>query len=268
VGSDSLELFEEGDLMLDWRELDFFRSRGGLSTADSLESAIAYDFELVRCSSALVDYILTFEDRKQRALASLTRTPYLARWADGLKAGHVPENIESLRLEPIIPTACLIASWFPAPWLSGSCKEQKQIVHLLKKAYASVRPLQLRPYPVDPKYLQKIESARSETFQLWVIGIDEQEPFKTTAARLIQARKELRHKPTPRSKHHRADRGSAAALGRLTCYRLSLMPRAQRAEWIEKIPMFSRLKNVDTKLTQGAASVRSYFRKRNYAMLL
>src|SRR4029077_18674848 len=101
-------------------------------------SEIAYDFELVRCSSALVDYILTFEDRKQRALSSLARTPYLARWAGGLKAGHVPEKIETLKLEPIIPTACLIASWFPCPWLHGSCKERRQIVQLLKRAYASV----------------------------------------------------------------------------------------------------------------------------------
>jgi hypothetical protein len=254
--------------MLDWREFDFFRPRYGLSAADSLESEIAYDFELVRCSSALVDYILTFEDRRSRALASLARNAYLARWADGLKAGYVPEDIESLRLQPVIPIACLIAPWFPAPWLSGSCKERRQIVQLLKKAYASIRPLQLKPYPVDPEYLQKLESARSTTFQLWVIGIDEQEPFATTAARLIQARKELGHKPARRSKHHRTDRGSIAALGRLTCYRLSLMPRVQRAECIEKISMFSRLKNVDTKLTQGASSVKHDFRKRNYAMLL
>lgn len=273
MGSDSLGLLGEGvvnESQLDWRELDFFRSRGGLSTTDSLESEIAYDFELVRCSNALVEHILTFEDRRSRALSSLARNAYLARWADGLKAGYIPkdEDIESLRLQPVIPTACLIASWFPCPWLHGSCKERRQIVQLLKRAYASVRPLQLKPYPVDPEYLQKLESARTKTFQLWVIGIDEQEPFKTTAARLIQARKELGHNPARRSKHHRTDRGAVGALHRLTCYRLSLMLPEQRAVWIEKQPAFARSKNVDTKIAQGTASVRRDFRKRNYSMIL
>jgi hypothetical protein len=254
--------------MHDWRELDFFRSRGGLSTTDSLESEIAYDFELVRCSSALVDYILTFEDRRSRALPSLARNAYLARWADGLKAGHVPENIETLRLAPIIPTACLIASWFPCPWLHGSCKERLQIIQLLKRAYTRVRPLQLKPYPVDPEYLRILELAQTKTFQLWVVGIDDQEPFETTAARLIQARKELGHKPARRSKHHRTDRGAVAALNRLTCYRISLMSPEQRAVWIEKLPALFRSKNVDTKIAQAAALVKQDFRKRQYSMIL
>jgi hypothetical protein len=40
--------------MHDWRELDFFRSRGGLSTTDSLESEIASD-------------LLAFEERWRQA---------------------------------------------------------------------------------------------------------------------------------------------------------------------------------------------------------
>ena len=123
--------------------------------------------------------------------------------------------------------------------LQGSCKERRQIVQLLKRAYASVRPLQLKRYPVDLEYLQKLELARSKTFQLWVIGIDEQEPFKTTAARHIQARKELGHNPGRRSKHHRTDRGAVAALRRLTCYRLALIPPEQRAAWTEKLPAWN-----------------------------
>jgi hypothetical protein len=255
----------------DWRELHFSRPRVGIGVRDSLQAEVAYDCELVRCSRAIVDYVLEFPDRIERGLAHLRSLPHLARWAPNLKAGLALkdfENLEFLKTFPIIPTVVLICPWFPSPWLYGSAKDRHKILTQLEKAYAHQRPLQLKPYPVDPEYLRLLEQCASKKFRLWVVGIDEEEPFATTAARLIEARKELGHDPTKRGKHHRIDRGAVAALHRLTCYRLSLMPPKQRAHWIEKIPEFLRSKNVDTKIAQGAAQVKLDFSKRHYLKLL
>lgn len=251
-----------------WQELDFFRPRGGLSTTDFLTAEIVFDYELVRCGRALAEYIIAFPDRQERALSYLRSLPSLARWSLGLRAGYVPNDLDTLKLEPRIPTVCLITPWFPSPWLYGSLKERRRIVQLLTDSYTHVRPLQLRPYPLDPDYAAMLELAASETFRIWVIGIDEQEPFATTAARLIAARKELGHRPTKRSKRHRTDHGAVAALQRLMCYRLSLMSPAQRREWIEKLPSFSGVKDAESRIFHGAALIRREFDKRNYALVL
>jgi hypothetical protein len=107
-------------MSLDWREYDFFRARYGLSKGkDKLEAEICYDYELVRECRPLIDYILSFPDRAERAQTFLQGLPYAARWAPNLKAGAWSEHAD---LEPITPLVCLLSSWFPASWLFGAKK--------------------------------------------------------------------------------------------------------------------------------------------------
>ena len=110
----------------DWREYDFFNVTAGLSIHDtSPECAIAYDYELVRMSQPLCDRIMECQDTLSRGHAWASSVPYHCRWFPNLIPGEVPEHPE---LEPLIPTACLLAEWFPAPWLAGSQKERRAVV--------------------------------------------------------------------------------------------------------------------------------------------
>jgi hypothetical protein len=133
--------------MTDWREYDFFRSIDGLKVNDnSTECAIAYDYELARDCQPLCTRIATCPNVLGRAQAWTETMPYHSRWFTSLTPGVVPERPD---LEPLIPTACLLAPWFPAPWLAGSLAERQTVVSALERAYAPVRPLMLRPYPLS-----------------------------------------------------------------------------------------------------------------------
>jgi hypothetical protein len=246
----------------DLKELQFFGVRGGLSRyGDQLQAAIAYDYELVRQSRALIDYILECPEREERGRSYLDALPDLARWAPNLKLGQV---IESPELAPLIPTGCLITPWFPDRWLAGSKKDRGRIVRELACAYAAVRPLKLYPQPISPELERRLLALGKS---LYVVSLDENEPFATTATRLTEARKALGHKPLKRSKHHQYDRGPVAALDRLSCYRLSLLPREERQKLIGNFD-FLRSKNVDSKISKGRKAILEDLRKRNYIMLL
>jgi hypothetical protein len=250
----------------DWRELYFFRSRGGISDSDLLQAAICYDYELVRSSSAITDYIVESPGRVEHAMAYLQRLPYLARWAPNLQPERMPKDPEVWPSPEVIPTCAVLAPWFPAPWLHGRLEDRRKICHVLTKAYSDVRPLHLRPWPVDPEIIRLLQ--QQEDYSLWVVALDDKEPLETSARRFIRARQELSQKPRKRSKFHRTDRGPIAALNRLTCYRLSLLSPQQRREWAEKLPDFSGVRNVDTKVAQGKRLVLEDFRKRNYLKVL
>jgi hypothetical protein len=165
----------------DWRELDFFRAHYGLSKrTDQLEAAICYDFELPRECRPLIDHILSIPDRVELARSYLEGVPYYARWA--------PNYSEHPELEPIIPLVCLLASWFPAPWLAGAKKERQRIVNLLAKSYAHERPLVLRPY--SEAYLKMLtrtvqvdrqKKKKPRAYSIYLVAIDANEPFATTA---------------------------------------------------------------------------------------
>jgi hypothetical protein len=243
-------------------ELRFFGFRGGLSRyGDELQARIAFDYELVRECQALVDFILECPDRESRARSYLEALPHLARWAPNLKPGQV---IESPQLAPRIPTVCLITPWFPARWLAGSKKDRTKIVQQLARAYAPVRPLALYPCPLTSELERRLRAIGKP---LYVVMLDENEPFATTATRLSEARKALGHKPQARSRHHRYDRGPIAALDRLACYRLSNISKEERQRLFGKFD-FLRSQNVDSKISKGRKAILEEMRNRNYITLL
>jgi hypothetical protein len=253
----------------DWRELDFFRARYGLSKrTDQLEAEICYDYELVRECKPLIDYILSFPNRAERARSYLQRLPDYARWAPNLETGVCSEHPEH---EPIIPLACLLASWFPAPWLSGQKTERQRIVSQLARSYAHNRPLPLHPYSEEYRKMLELsvwlDRKEGRPYTIFLVALAEDEPFETTTARLIAARKALGHKPRPASKHHRYTRGAAAALHRLSCYRLAKLPPENRDPLIAELD-FLRMKNVDSNISQKRKKVLIDLRIRNYFSLL
>src|SRR5205823_3073728 len=127
-------------------------------SVDSLECEIAYDVELVRECQPLIELILGCPDRVEKAQTWIASYPYLSRWAPNL-TGKVIDHPER---EPLIPTACLLTPWFPAPWLTGSKEDRRQIVRLLSRAYSKVRPLILHPYPLEPDFEKVLKIAAQE----------------------------------------------------------------------------------------------------------
>jgi hypothetical protein len=250
---------------LDWREYDFFRARYGLSKrTDQVEAEICYDYELVRECRPLIDYILSFPNRAERARSYLQIT----HWAPNLEAGVCSEHPEH---EPIIPSVCLLTPWFPAPWLSGQKTERQRIVGQLAKSYAHNRPLPLHSYSEDyRKILElavRLDRKRGRPYTIFLVAFEEDEPFETTAARLKAARKALGHKPRPASKHHRYTRGAVAVLQRLSCYRLAKLPPEKRDPLIAELD-FLRVKNVDSNISQKRKEVLTDLRIRNYISFL
>jgi hypothetical protein len=251
--------------MLDWREVDFFRIRDGLTPSDTTEAEIAYDFELTREYPPLIERILACPDRTEIARAHLASVPYLACWAPSLRSAFVT----SPEFAPLIPTACLLAPWFPATWLYGSRVDRQNLVKELTKAYAHIRPLRLGPYPLDPAYEKALmrsiadNTSQGHRYEVFTLVIDEMEPFETTASRLIQARKDLGHKPMPRGAHHRKDRGAVTALHRLACYRLSKIPINER-DLITETLDFLHVKNVGKKIADAKRQVLIDLRNRRY----
>jgi len=87
------------------------------------------------------------------------------------------------------------------------------------------------------------------------------------ARRLTEARKALGHKPAERSKHHRYDRGPVAALDRLSCYRLSCIPKKERQRLVGQFD-FLRSKNLDSQISNARQAILKELHNRNYGMLL
>jgi|SRR6516164_6565897 len=162
--------------IFDVKEFRFFSFRGGLARyGNELQASITFDYELVRESQALIDFILECADREERARSYLKALPDLARWAPNLKSGQL---IESPELAPRIPTVSLITPWFPARWLAGTKKDRGEIVKELARAYAPVRPVKLYSYPLTAELERRLGGLGKP---LYVIALDGNEPFATTA---------------------------------------------------------------------------------------
>jgi hypothetical protein len=218
----------------DWRELDFFHRVKGLSrTTDLIEAAMCYDLELVRECLPLIDRILAVPDRRQKGLDLVAREPYLARWSGNLEAGKVVENQET---EPWIPTVCLLAPWFPEPWLAGCKAERARIVEELKLSYNPVRPLAIFSYPLEPdlenELLRAVEIDQQKGFgyRLFVVAVNTKEPFGRLVTQFKQNLTKLGVRPSPVKEHSRHRRliHAAHALERLCCFRLSKLSTEER----------------------------------------
>jgi len=251
--------------MRTWRELDFFRPHGGLSpNVHSLECAIAYDVELVRECQPLVESILRSPDRAQKAEAWVNNYPYLSRWSPNLAPGFVdhPER------EPRIPTACLLTPWFPAPWLSGSKENRRRIVKQLSRAYAVVRPLILRPYPLEPDFEKVLKIAQGDDHLYAVLSFNRKERFSRLVAQFKETLLKLGIRPEDKeSRILRRYIGSVHALERLCCYRLAQLSTKDRDLAAEGI---NHLRNgvSRSKLSKAKKAVMQDFTARNYNLLL
>ena len=206
--------------MTDWREYDFFRSIDGLKVNDnSTECAIAYDYELARDCQPLCTRIAACPNTLERAKAWTEDMPYHSRWFTSLTPGAVPERPD---LEPLIPTACLLAPWFPAPWLAGSLTERQTVVSALERAYAPVRPLMLRPYPLsdDTKRILAV-AAEGGRYMRAEIVFDRAAPHGKLVNQFRKALLEpgLLLSPSDQKRHVSAVR----SLERLSCHRLGLL---------------------------------------------
>jgi hypothetical protein len=248
--------------MRDWREFDFFRSDGGLSSSDdSPECAIAYDYELVRDCQLLCARIAACPNRLECAKTWTESMPYRSRWFTNLIPGVVPERPD---LEPLIPTACLLAPWFPASWLAGSPDARHAVVRAMERAYATVRPLMLRRYPLSDNTRQMLESVtEGGRYMRAEIVFDR---TATPGKVFNQIRKALLEpglflSPSSRKRHASAIR----SLERLCCHRLGSLPVAERdvaAEGITRLP--NGLPRA--KLSLSRKSIRADFAARHYIL--
>jgi hypothetical protein len=210
----------------DWREYDFFRTTGGLSASDdSPESVIAYDCELVLGCPPLVERVQLIPDRIEKARRWVEAYPYLSRWMPSSGVA-----IERPELAPLIPTACLLAGWFPAHWLAGSKAARLSIVRSLRRAYTNTRPLNLHPYPLSQDYGHVLSLASDKERHLWaLLVLDRTERHHRLVARFSQALWELGiypDKSEPARKKRYVD--AVRALKRLACHRLGNLPIAER----------------------------------------
>jgi hypothetical protein len=250
--------------MLDWREYDFFRSIGGLKTTnDTPECALAYDYELAHDCPPLCTQIAACPNAVERGLAWASSMPYQSRWFGNLTPGIVPERPE---LEPLIPTACLLAPWFPSPWLAGSFSERRAVMAALERAYTPVRPLMLRRHPLNEateRILTTITSGHGHYTRTEIL-------FDRTASpgKLInQFRKALLEPglllpPSNRKRHVSPVR----SLEQLCCYRLGLiLPVADRDVAAAGIAHLPKGLTQD-RLSKARKHVRTNFSERHYIL--
>jgi hypothetical protein len=246
----------------DWREYDFFKSIDGLKVDDnSTECAIAYDYELARDCRPLCARIVACPDALERAQAWVSSMPYHSRWFPNLTPGVVPEHPE---LEPLIPTACLLAPWFPAPWLAGSLSERRAVISALERAYVPTRPLILRPYPLsdDTKRILAVAAEGGRYMRAEIVFDRTANPGKL----VNQFRKALLEPGLLLSPSNQKRYVSAVrSLERLSCCRLGLLSLSDRDTATEGI---SHLPNGLTrhKLSKARKSVRTDFSTRHYIM--
>jgi hypothetical protein len=250
--------------MHDWRELDFFRERGGLSIeSDLLEAEVCYDYELPRESSPVIKQILDCSGRAEKAMDWIKSLPYLCRWAPNLRVGNTPEPSEH---PPVIPTACLLAQWFPLPWLAGSEVQRHSIVKALAKAYSGIRPLRLYPYPLQPQIEQILSLATDSDHQLTVISLDLREPYNRLVAQFKESLLKLGIRPSRKSRSkHPHQQGARFALERLCCYRLSRIPPKERDLLADEIGFLTGGLS-DAKLSHATKAVLKNFADRHYLM--
>ena len=250
--------------MIDWREYDFFSLVDGLNVHDSSpECAIAYDCELARDCQPLCTRIATCPNALERAKAWAEAMPYHSRWFTGLTPGAVPERPD---LEPLIPTACLLAPWFPAPWLAGSLTERRAVISALERAYAPVRPLMLRTYPLNTDTERMMALVADDgRYMRAVVMFDKAAPIEKRVAQFRKAMREIGPGPAPAPSGRRRHSSAIRALERLCCHRLGLLPVADRDVAAAGI---AHLKNglSRAKLSLSHKWVRTDFEARHYLL--
>ena len=245
--------------MIDWVEYDFFRSPAGLSPySDLLEAEICYDYELLRESSALVAKLVATPDRLVKAASWVASLPYLSRWMLSRWLA------ESEARQPLIPTACLLASWFPAPWLTGAKSERRQVIELLRKAYAPARPLVMYPYPLSPELEHVLTLTAENKRKMSVIIWNPNEPRHRLLAQFGENLFDMGVTSSRKARSQHSRRANAkAALERLCVYRMAKFPRNERDLLLETTRTLKHGLS-DARISRASKAVRKDFQERRY----
>jgi hypothetical protein len=110
---------------LDWREFNFFKTGVGLSRNDQLSVQVCLDYELARECPWIVEEPNLSEKERQRTIAEATH-----RYEFGIfNEGGAQERMF------VFPIVCIVASWFPSPWLSAPEKERQKVIKTLAALY-------------------------------------------------------------------------------------------------------------------------------------
>jgi hypothetical protein len=213
-------------------------------------------------------------------------------------------DVENLKPQPFVPTAALLASWFPKRWLEGNPAERAQITELLTRSYSTGRPLSLKPYPLpaeEEKFIQESIAAANQSLRhfygLYVVSIDWTEPFSRLEKRFARwlkendprKRREARLKGIehlkkgkkggarvryyqlvnelpylPPRRSAQQNLSARAPLERLTCYRLSKRPPTERRKLIQKINWLTPGEYLATKISRAKKAVEKDLMARAY----
>ena len=82
----------------------------------------------------LVELLAKCSERQRQDIVSLPET-YRNAAIHHHSISTPLDELPELPDDPPVPTVCIAASWFPAPWLSGPAREREKIVKNLAESY-------------------------------------------------------------------------------------------------------------------------------------
>jgi hypothetical protein len=197
---------------LDWREFDFFKEGAGLSRNDQLSIQVCLDYELAREWRLLVEWLKNCSEKQRQEVLSMP---------ESRRDAAIPFDSPFDPVEmPPVPTACVAASWFPAPWLSGPARERDRIIKDLAEFYSPVsgvvgRGLKTFDFPMEDRL---VEWVKKENSTLHVFAINRGE---TKSAIIAAFTAWVKRQPDITGKESRRGRNKPISrLRDLGCWRL------------------------------------------------
>jgi hypothetical protein len=206
---------------LDWREFNFFKAGAGLSRHDRLSIQVCLDYEFARQWLLLVELLANCSEKKKEDVLSMPESRRFAR------APYYSADLPLLQLldnpdMPQVPTVCIAASWFPAPWLSGPARDRDKIVKKLAPFYNrtswthNTNPLFEFAPPMELERLIKWARKHSRTLHVFVIN-----RLQTKSAIIAAFKEWIERQPDISGKQSRRGKSKPiSALRDLGCYRL------------------------------------------------
>jgi hypothetical protein len=208
---------------LDWREFNFFKAGVGLSRYEALSIQVCLDYELAREWRLLVELLAKCSDKQRQDIISLPETYYYAAIHHN-SVGTPLDELPDMPDCPPVPTVCIAASWFPAPWLSGPAREREKIVKKLAEFYSrhrwvTSRGLHVFDFPMEDRLVERcIQWAKNQNKTLHVFAINR---AQTESGLVTEFRAWVKKQPDISGKESRRGRVKPiSALRDLGCYRL------------------------------------------------
>jgi hypothetical protein len=206
---------------LDWREFNFFKPDVGLLRHDQLSIQVCLDYERAREWRLLVALMAKCSEKQRQAVISLPETyRYAAIHHHSISTPL--DELEGTPETPPVPTACVEASWFPAPWLSGPARERDRIIKNLAEFYNPVsgvvcRGLKQFDFPtLMEDRLVKWAKQQNQTLHLFAIDRAQTESSLVAAFRAwVKKQPDISGRESRRGTVKRI-----SALRDLGCYRL------------------------------------------------